>query len=32
MKLIENSIQKHPAEYLWQHRRFKSSLGKHFYE
>jgi len=32
MRIIENSIQKHPAEYLWQHRRFKSSLGKHFYE
>jgi len=32
MRLIENSIQKHPEEYLWQHRRFKSSLGKHFYE
>ena len=32
IRLIENSIQKHPAEYLWQHRRFKSSLGKDFYE
>ena len=27
-KIIENSIRKHPSEYLWQHRRFKSTLGK----
>ena len=32
MKIIESSILKHPEEYLWHHRRFKSSLGKHFYE
>lgn len=32
MELIEKSIQKHPEEYLWQHRRFKSSLGKKVYE
>ena len=30
--LIENSIKRKPEEYLWQHRRFKSSLGKKFYE
>ena len=27
-KIMENSIRKHPSEYLWQHRRFKSTLGK----
>ena len=27
-KIIENSIRKYPSEYLWQHRRFKSTLGK----
>ena len=31
-RLIEDSIKKKPEEYLWQHRRFKSSLGKKFYE
>ena len=30
--IIENSIKKHPHEYLWQHRRFKSTLGKEFYK
>mgnify|MGYP001405074541 FL=1 len=25
---IEESIKQHPSEYLWQHRRFKSTLGK----
>ena len=25
---IESKIRKHPHEYLWQHRRFKSTLGK----
>ena len=25
---IEEKISKHPSEYLWQHRRFKSTLGK----
>ncbi len=25
---IENKIRIHPHEYLWQHRRFKSTLGK----
>tara|TARA_B100001250_G_scaffold394874_1_gene399231 strand:+ start:1156 stop:2028 length:873 start_codon:yes stop_codon:yes gene_type:complete len=25
---IEEKIKKNPAEYLWQHRRFKSTLGK----
>ena len=25
---IENKIRLHPHEYLWQHRRFKSTLGK----
>ena len=29
--LIEDKIRKHPHEYLWQHRRFKSTLGKEFY-
>ena len=32
-KIIENSIRKYPSEYLWQHRRFKSTLGKeNFYK
>ena len=26
--LIETKIKLHPSEYLWQHRRFKSTLGK----
>ena len=26
--IIENKIRLHPHEYLWQHRRFKSTLGK----
>ena len=26
--IIENKIKLHPHEYLWQHRRFKSTLGK----
>mgnify|MGYP003324493219 FL=1 len=30
--IIEKSINKHPHEYLWQHRRFKSTLGKEFYK
>lgn len=30
--IVENSIKKHPHEYLWQHRRFKSTLGKEFYK
>jgi lauroyl/myristoyl acyltransferase len=30
--LMENKILKHPAEYLWSHRRFKSTLGKNFYK
>jgi lauroyl/myristoyl acyltransferase len=25
---MENKIKSHPEEYLWQHRRFKSTLGK----
>ena len=29
--LMEEKIQQHPAEYLWMHRRFKSTLGKNFY-
>ena len=30
---IENKIKLHPDEYLWQHRRFKSTLGKeNFYK
>ncbi len=29
--LIEEKILQHPAEYLWVHRRFKSTLGKNFY-
>ena len=30
--LIEEKILQHPAEYLWMHRRFKSTLGKNFYK
>lgn len=30
--IIEESILQHPAEYLWIHRRFKSTLGKDFYK
>ncbi len=30
--LMEDKILKHPAEYLWSHRRFKSTLGKNFYK
>ncbi|MEC8882310.1 MAG: hypothetical protein VX737_03425 [Pseudomonadota bacterium] len=30
-KIIEQSISKHPAEYLWAHRRFKSTKGKESY-
>jgi len=31
--LIEEKIKLHPDEYLWQHRRFKSTLGKeNFYK
>ena len=26
--LMERKITNHPHEYLWQHRRFKSTLGK----
>ena len=30
---MEKKIRKNPEEYLWQHRRFKSTLGKEdFYE
>jgi lauroyl/myristoyl acyltransferase len=25
---MEDKIRKNPEEYLWQHRRFKSTLGK----
>jgi lauroyl/myristoyl acyltransferase len=25
---MESKIKEHPEEYLWQHRRFKSTLGK----
>ena len=25
---MENKIKENPEEYLWQHRRFKSTLGK----
>ncbi|MDA8981780.1 hypothetical protein N9H47_00200 [Gammaproteobacteria bacterium] len=32
-KIFEKSIREHPSEYLWQHRRFKSTLGKeNFYK
>jgi len=30
--LIEHKILQHPSEYLWSHRRFKSTLGKNFYK
>ena len=30
--IMEESILQHPAEYLWVHRRFKSTLGKDFYK
>ena len=30
--LMEHKILQHPAEYLWSHRRFKSTLGKNFYK
>ena len=30
--LMEEKILQHPAEYLWMHRRFKSTLGKDFYK
>lgn len=30
-KIIEKAIAKHPAEYLWAHRRFKSTMGKESY-
>ena len=30
--LMEEKILQHPAEYLWIHRRFKSTLGKNFYK
>ena len=30
--LMEDKILEHPAEYLWSHRRFKSTLGKNFYK
>ena len=30
--LMEEKILEHPAEYLWMHRRFKSTLGKNFYK
>lgn len=29
---IESSIRRNPGEYLWHHKRFKSSLGKEFYK
>ena len=30
---IESKVKLHPDEYLWQHRRFKSTLGKdNFYK
>jgi len=29
--LMQDKILQHPAEYLWAHRRFKSTLGKDFY-
>ena len=28
---IETKIREHPEEYLWQHRRFKSTLGKKYF-
>ena len=30
--LMEEKILQHPGEYLWMHRRFKSTLGKNFYK
>ncbi len=30
--LMEEKIMQHPKEYLWMHRRFKSTLGKNFYK
>ena len=30
--LMEKKILQHPSEYLWMHRRFKSTLGKNFYK
>ena len=30
--VMEEKILQHPAEYLWVHRRFKSTLGKNFYK
>jgi len=30
--LMEQKIRLHPEEYLWSHRRFKSTLGKNFYK
>jgi len=30
--VMEEKILQHPAEYLWSHRRFKSTLGKNFYK
>jgi len=30
--LMEEKILQHPTEYLWMHRRFKSTLGKNFYK
>ena len=30
--IMEEKILLHPAEYLWMHRRFKSTLGKNFYK
>ncbi|MDA9979231.1 hypothetical protein N9E88_03105, partial [Gammaproteobacteria bacterium] len=30
--LMEKKIILHPEEYLWSHRRFKSTLGKNFYD
>ncbi len=30
--LMEEKILQHPAEYLWAHRRFKSTLGKSYYK
>ena len=30
--IMEEKILLHPAEYLWIHRRFKSTLGKNFYK
>jgi lauroyl/myristoyl acyltransferase len=30
--VMEEKIIQHPAEYLWSHRRFKSTLGKNFYK